>query len=52
MQTVTVPDSVLNALDTLESSDTREQKRTHLVQSELRRLARYQLTDRLFRDSE
>ncbi|MBX3001936.1 MAG: hypothetical protein KF893_25655 [Caldilineaceae bacterium] len=51
MQTVTVPDSILDALDTLESGGTPEQKLTRLVQSELRRrLARYQLTDRLFRD--
>jgi hypothetical protein len=50
MQTVTVPDSVLDALDTLESGSTPGQKLTRLVQGELRRrLARYQLTDRLFR---
>lgn len=50
MQTVAIPEQVLKALDTLESGDTSSQKLTQLVHSELRRrLARYQLTDRLFR---
>lgn len=49
MQTVTLPDSVLDVLDTLESGSTPGQKLTRLVENELRRrLARYQLTDRLF----
>lgn len=49
MDNLSLSEHVLNVIDALEPGDTLEAKVTRLAENELRRLARYQLTDRQFR---
>lgn len=50
MPSAMLPDHLIQVIDALEPGDTLELKVTQLVEQELRRrLARYQLVDRLFR---
>lgn len=51
MQAVTISDTVLGVINALEQGETLEAKLARLAEHEIRRrLARYQFTDRLFRE--